>query len=310
MAIPKITPYPMPKASELPANKVNWTPDPKRAALLIHDMQNYFLAAFTPDASPLNELIVHIQALKQRCDELGIPVIYSAQPGAQTLEQRGLLQDFWGNGIPGGEEPKAIVQALEPSEKNILLTKWRYSAFQKTNLHDLLIEQGRDQLMVCGVYAHIGCLLSASEAFMKDIEPFFIADALADFSEDYHLMALKYAAERCAVVTTTSQVLEALGNAAVQAGAVASEAGAFSEPEIRRQVAELLGVESKVIADEDNLMDLGLDSVRMMSLVEKWRREGAEVTFVELAEEPTLSRWWKLLSGQAQLVLPNADYLR
>jgi len=43
MAIPKLTGYALPGAADLPSNKVSWTMEPARAALLIHDMQEYFL---------------------------------------------------------------------------------------------------------------------------------------------------------------------------------------------------------------------------------------------------------------------------
>lgn len=60
----------------------------------------------------------------------------------------------------------------------------------------------RDQLVLCGVYAHVGVLATAIEAFTNDIQVFLVADATADFSAEYHRSALKYAAERCARVTT------------------------------------------------------------------------------------------------------------
>ena len=101
MSLPVIKSYAMPAESELPVNKVAWTPDAKRAVLLIHDMQQYFVDAFTAGESPVVELIDHIGQLRAKCHELGIPVVYSAQPGGQTPEQRGLQLDFWGAGING-----------------------------------------------------------------------------------------------------------------------------------------------------------------------------------------------------------------
>lgn len=34
-----------------------------------------------------------------------------------------------------------------------------------------------------------------------------------------------------------------------------------------------------------------------MSLVEKWRAEGARISFVDLAERPTLRQWAELLTA-------------
>jgi bifunctional isochorismate lyase / aryl carrier protein len=80
MAIPAISSYKMPKENTIPKNKVSWEVDPNRAVLLVHDMQQYFLDYYQQDASPIPELIANIQSIKKRCSELGIPVVYTAQP--------------------------------------------------------------------------------------------------------------------------------------------------------------------------------------------------------------------------------------
>ncbi|WP_189020762.1 isochorismatase family protein [Paenibacillus marchantiophytorum] len=310
MALPTIQPYAMPIAADLPENRASWVVDPKRAVFLIHDMQKYFLNAFTPGASPVIELLAHIDALRVKCRELGIPVVYTAQPDNQTPEQRGLLFDFWGAGLNDKPEEKHIVTELAPLEGDIVLTKWRYSGFRKTNLAEIMQEQGRDQLIVTGIYAHIGCLMTACEAFMQDIQPFFVADAVADFSLDNHKMALNYAAQRCAVTLTTQDVLHQL-EAAIAPSHIAanSEEPQLSIETVREQVAKLLYEAPESLKDEDDLInEKGLDSIRIMSLVESWRRAGAEITFVELAEQPTLAKWWQLLASRLKLPVPNLDY--
>ncbi|GAA0498045.1 isochorismatase family protein [Streptomyces stramineus] len=208
MALPAIAPYPMPTADALPANKVDWTVDPDRAVLLVHDLQNYFLGAFQADASPVTELLGNIAALKKDCDRLGVPVVYSAQPGGQSAAERGLQQDFWGPGLPDDEHAKAIADAVAPTGGDTVLTKWKYSAFVRTDLAERMAAQGRDQLIIVGVYAHIGVLMSACDAWMRDIQPFLVADAVADFSAEDHAMALRWAAAKCAVVTTTDRLFE------------------------------------------------------------------------------------------------------
>ncbi|MDA3645269.1 phosphopantetheine-binding protein [Saccharopolyspora indica] len=65
--------------------------------------------------------------------------------------------------------------------------------------------------------------------------------------------------------------------------------------EVREQVAELLYEDPAELTDEENLIDWGLDSVRIMTLVEKWRRLGVQITFADLAERPTLAEWWTVL---------------
>ncbi|MFI5529104.1 isochorismatase family protein [Kitasatospora sp. NPDC051853] len=207
MGIPTISPYPMPQQGDLPENTVQWTVDPARAVLLIHDMQKYFLKPFQAGESPVTQLVANATLLRDRAAELGIPVAYTAQPGGMTPEQRGLLKDFWGPGMTIDAEHKQVVEPIAPAEGDLVLTKWRYSAFHRTQLLEFLREQGRDQLVICGVYAHIGVLATTLDAYTHDIQPFLVGDAIADFTLEYHQLALKYAAERCAMAVTTKAVL-------------------------------------------------------------------------------------------------------
>jgi len=205
--IPKGISYALPKISELPANVAEWAITPCRAVLLIHDMQQFFLRPFAQELQV--NLIKHIASVRQWAVENNVQIAYSAQPGGMTEKQRGLLKDFWGPGMEISASDREIPKEISPSaEKDWIFTKWRYSAFFKSDLLAQMRQSQRDQLIITGIYGHVGILMTALEAYSNDIETFIIADAIADFSLEDHRMTLNYMSKHCSVITTTGDIIE------------------------------------------------------------------------------------------------------
>lgn len=202
--LPAVQPYVLPGRDTIPAARVPWTVDPARAVLLVHDMQQYFVRCL-PDVVR-EDLVRRVRLLRARADVLDVPVAYTAQPGGMTPVDRGLLADVWGPGMSATAEDRDVVPGLTPLPGDWQLTKWRYSAFVRSTLLQQMRDAGRDQLVICGVYAHVGVLMTAADAFQHDIQPFVVADAVADFSLEFHRLALDWAADRCAAVVVTDEV--------------------------------------------------------------------------------------------------------
>ncbi|RBO83870.1 isochorismatase [Marinomonas aquiplantarum] len=296
MSIPTIPSYSMPAASDFPQQKVNWVLEPNRAVFLIHDMQAYFLRFYDADSELIKTLKQNLSAIKAYCHAHGIPVVYTAQPKDQKPEDRALLNDMWGSGLNDFPELQHVVDELTPSEQDTVLVKWRYSAFHRSNLQELMESWGRDQLLIGGVYAHIGCMMTAVDAFMRDIQPFMIGDALADFSESEHYQALTYTAGRAGRVISTNEVLLA----------TSARSSSLHYEQFKTQILSLLDEEElEDFQADDELIDYGLDSIQIMNLVSQWKELGLEVSFQELASAATLNAWWDLL--QAKMTTKQVD---
>ncbi len=67
---------------------------------------------------------------------------------------------------------------------------------------------------------------------------------------------------------------------------------------VRDEVAELLGVSPAELDPQADLIASGLDSIRMMTLSGRWRRQGVDVGFAALAANPTVAAWTELVSGR------------
>ncbi len=199
--------YDTPRPDEYPEPVVNWRASSSMSVLLVHDMQRYFLHRFDVQSQPAAGLVDNIERAITTARRLGVPVIYTAQPGSMTPEQRGLLKDFWGPGMSVPPEHRRVVDRLVPGPGDLVLDKWRYSAFARSPLEEHLRRIDRGQLVICGIYAHVGVLATALDSYTRDIETFVLADAVADFDRTQHLNALNYIARTSARVVPTVTVL-------------------------------------------------------------------------------------------------------
>jgi bifunctional isochorismate lyase / aryl carrier protein len=282
MTLPVLVDYAVP--TDLPESKAPWRFDPSRAALLVHDLQHYFLRPFAPGTPAITAALSNTAALLAAARAAGMPVYYTAQTGQPGEIERGLQGELWGPGMKPVPEHTAIVPEVAPAEGDTVLVKHRYSAFAHSELADLLAGAGRDQLVITGVYAHIGVTATALDAFQREVRPFVIADAVADFSAEAHQRALDQVASCAGVVTTAARLLETFGPEA-------DEPDGF-EAVLRRSLTELLPAEVVEAAYADpgaDLFELGLDSIRAFDLLDALAEIGVDVDFGEFARGATLA---------------------
>ncbi|OZF08444.1 phosphopantetheine-binding protein [Rhodococcoides fascians] len=73
---------------------------------------------------------------------------------------------------------------------------------------------------------------------------------------------------------------------------IVSEAQALSD------IADILYIEVSDLDIDVDLRDQGMDSVRIMELVQRWRSAGiADVDFISLAEDQRIEHWLSVLEG-------------
>ncbi len=64
-------------------------------------------------------------------------------------------------------------------------------------------------------------------------------------------------------------------------------------------IADLMDVPLSDLAGyEDSLLDFGIDSVQIMSLVGLLEEVGVDVSFVEMAAKVDLPAWWQLIDSK------------
>ncbi|KQU46776.1 hypothetical protein ASG84_09855 [Rhodococcus sp. Leaf278] len=175
-----------------------WELQPERAAVLIHDMQPYYLNVL--DDSVRSKVFAAASEVVAWARSSGVPILASAPRAASDVAQRGLLGPMWGLG-PNAEE----VAITEPDF--VPIAKRSYSAFYATDLEVELRRRGRDQLIIVGVFASAGILATTFDAFARDIECFVGVEAIADYTAHQHRTALKLIASLTGRVASIQNLL-------------------------------------------------------------------------------------------------------
>ncbi|MEV7418367.1 isochorismatase family protein [Streptomyces sp. NPDC089919] len=179
-----------------------WEPSAGRAALLVHDLQPYYLDVLAPGVR--SWLCAGVERALSWADRHGVPVLASRPRPAREQAQRGLLGSLWGLGPSSAQAHEAGVPRLAGVDVT-WIAKRSYSAFYATDLAAELRRTGRDQLVVTGVYASAGILATSFDALARDVEVFVPVAATADYTARHHVRGLD------SIAALTGRVLPDIG---------------------------------------------------------------------------------------------------
>lgn len=179
--------------------------DDSRSALLVLDMQDYFLEpashAFVPSAPAI---IPGVRKLVDAFSGRGRPVIFTRH--VNTSADAGAMATWWGELIRDGDPKSSITRALDPSN-GTLINKTQYDAFFGTRLEIQLNELACDQLVICGVMTHLCCETTARSAFVRGFNVFFAIDGTATYNEEFHMGTLLNLSHGAAVPVLVEELL-------------------------------------------------------------------------------------------------------
>jgi isochorismate hydrolase len=161
---------------------------PKKAALLVLDMQRYFLQegshAFVPSATAIipgiNKLIAAFEAERR-------PAV--ATKHINTKEDAGMMSKWWRDLIRPEIAHSQLIDTLN-IKKLIKIEKTQYDAFLHTTLEERLHQGNIEQVVITGVMTHLCCESTARSAFMRGFEVFFVVDGTATYNEKLHRASL------------------------------------------------------------------------------------------------------------------------
>ncbi len=181
--------------------------EPRRAALLVLDMQAYFLDpashAFVPSAPAI---LPNLQRLIAAFAARRRPVVFTRH--TNTPADAASMARWWRDLLAPDSPASAILPALDVTQ-GLVIEKHQYDAFYQTELEQVLRAAGAEQVVVTGVMTHLCCETTARAAFVRGFEVFFVADGTATYTEAFHRAALLNLTHGFAIPALTEEILEA-----------------------------------------------------------------------------------------------------
>ncbi len=161
----------------------------RKAALLILDMQDYFLQpdshAYVPSA---DAIVGNIKKLSSTFENMSLPVFYTQH--VNTPGQAGMMEEWWDDLLTEDHLKKGLIKGILNSDF-ILIKKSQYDAFYKTELLKELQSRRITDVVITGVMTHLCCETTARSAFVNGFRVWFMLDATATYNLDFHMNSIK-----------------------------------------------------------------------------------------------------------------------
>lgn len=196
----------------------------KKAGLLFFDMLNVYVhrgAQATSDTG--RQALANAVRLRHAARKAGIPVMFAhanhkpdGTTSCRTITDTDIPLRPW----PGGEIKHAAPQAtagsweavvvpeLEVSPEDLLIPKYRWSAFHQTCLDLALRSRGIDTLLISGCATDIGVASTVFSARDMDYSIILVRDACSGTTVEANRLMMDMIFPRMARIRTTDQVLE------------------------------------------------------------------------------------------------------
>ena len=182
--------------------------NPSKSALLVIDMQRFFLDPASPSFTCGGLAILpNVKKLIHAYRTSNLPVIYTRHVHHPDLLDAGIMA-WWWEGMCKEGSPESEVHpelAPQPGEKEIL--KHRYSSFYNTDLETILRCLKVEDLVITGIMTNMCCESTARDAYYRDYRVFFLADGTGSITEEMHLASLLNLAFGFAWVTSVEAIL-------------------------------------------------------------------------------------------------------
>ncbi|MBV9357640.1 MAG: cysteine hydrolase [Chloroflexi bacterium] len=206
--------------------------DPRRAALLVIDMQRDFVdpggfgEALGNDVSLLRQAVPPTRRVLEAARAAGILIVHTREghrPDLSDLPEakrvRGHLTSGIGDAGPmgrilvRGEYGHGIVDELQPLPGEPVVDKPGKGAFYATDLDTILKNRDIKSLIVTGVTAEVCVQTTVREANDRGYECLVLADCIASYFPEFHDMTIKMVKAQGGIfgwVGTSDQLLGSL----------------------------------------------------------------------------------------------------
>jgi len=183
-----------------------WKLKPDKTALLVIDMQDYFIKenshAYIPST---NAIIPQILKLQNYFLQHSYKILHTRH--ANTKINAKQMANWWHNEILTLDNPQSAITAAiaHPNIKQIV--KPQYDAFLYTDLEEDLTQAKIEQVIITGIMTNLCCETTARSAFSRGFEVFFCVDATATYNQDFHLASIRNLAYGFAHPVTVEELL-------------------------------------------------------------------------------------------------------
>jgi gluconolactonase len=197
--------------------------DPRRAALIIQDLQNDIIiegGAFADSGAPAHaasqNVVENVKTLAAAARRAGMPVVhvhYIVEAGAPGLQLNAPL--FQGvkdaDALVRGTWGAAPVDGLEPQEGDFVVEKMRMNGFYATTLDTLLRGLGADTIVISGAWTNMSIEHTARHGADAGFEVVVVSDGTSTVNDEWHNVGLNYALTNVGRTATVAEISGALG---------------------------------------------------------------------------------------------------